>query len=282
MKQKTIDMVSEWLYDSKFGRFVVENVLKKEATNRWVGRFFDTELSALLIDYFVKEQGININEFAVPEGGYKTFNNFFHRKFKEGARPFFENPNELFSPAEGKVFAYEEINPNQLFQIKGRYFNLDDLVKDNVLDKYGGGEMITIRLAPRDFHCFHFVDDGEITNFKEIGGDYYTVDRPGLLNVLNLFCQNRRDVTYIKTENFGDLIYVEVGATFVGSIKQKGSVGEAVERGKEKGYFKFGASTVILMLEKGKVKLRDDLVKNTRRSIETEIKLGEELGYKLK
>jgi phosphatidylserine decarboxylase len=88
---------------------------------------------------------------------------------------------------------------------------------------------------------------------------------------------NKRSITEIKNPVFGSIIISEVGATMVGSIVQTYN-NLNVQKGKEKGYFKFGGSTVVLIFEKDKVKFDNDLVKNSTKNLETTIKFGEQIG----
>ncbi|MDY4543735.1 MAG: phosphatidylserine decarboxylase, partial [Bacilli bacterium] len=93
--------------------------------------------------------------------------------------------------------------------------------------------------------------------------------------------QNKREWSIFKSDNFGDVIYVEVGATCVGSIIQTYTPEVKVKKGQEKGYFKFGGSTVILFFKKNTIKIDDDILKQTSLGFECKIQMGETIGEKV-
>jgi phosphatidylserine decarboxylase len=102
-----------------------------------------------------------------------------------------------------------------------------------------------------------------------------------LKKVENLFCQNKREWSVFHSDNFGDVLYVEVGATCVGSIIQTYEPGRRVNKGDEKGYFKFGGSTVILFFEPDKIKIDNDIIEQTNLGYETYVLMGEKIGEKI-
>ena len=134
-----------------------------------------------------------------------------------------------------------------------------------------------IRLAPVDYHRFHFPVSGNISVNKKIDGDYYSVNPFALRKKAEIFCLNKREYSILSNPLFGDVVIAEVGATMVGSIIQtfKGSY---VNKGMEKGYFKFGGSTVVLLFEKSKIHIDKDLLTNTANGYETTVKMGERIG----
>lgn len=96
-----------------------------------------------------------------------------------------------------------------------------------------------------------------------------------------LFCENKREYSIFNTKNFDDILYVEVGATFVGSIIQTYKPRSQINKGDEKGYFKFGGSTVILFIKENKVLLDEDILEQSSLGIETQVYMGEKIGIKL-
>ena len=95
----------------------------------------------------------------------------------------------------------------------------------------------------------------------------------------NYFKRNSRVYTTLHTENFGDVIHVEVGATLVGRIRNR--VATEFNRGDEKGYFEFGGSTIVLLIKKGVVELDEDIVRNSQNGNETQVKIGSKIGKKI-
>lgn len=138
-----------------------------------------------------------------------------------------------------------------------------------------------IRLAPIDYHRFHFPADGEISESKLIDGVYYSVSTYAIKKNFRILCENKREYSILKTKKFGDIAMFEVGATMVGGIKQSYKSNSYVKKGEEKGYFYFGGSTCVLVFERGKVKIDEDLLENTKKGIETKVYMGEKIGISL-
>ncbi len=118
-------------------------------------------------------------------------------------------------------------------------------------------------------------------SINEIKGDYYYVNPIALERITHLYCQNKRVITRTNTDNFDEILYLEIGATFVGSIFQNHDKEDYVKKGEEKGYFTFGGSTVVIFIKKGKLKIDKDLLKNTKENVETKIFMGEKIGVKI-
>ena len=138
-----------------------------------------------------------------------------------------------------------------------------------------------IRLAPIDYHRFHFPCDGIISESKLINGDYYSVSTHAIKKNFRILCENKREFSILKTKNFGEIAMFEVGATMVGGIKQSYQPNTSIKKGEEKGYFYFGGSTCVLVFEKGKIRIDRDLVENTKKGIETKVYMGEKIGEAL-
>jgi len=149
-----------------------------------------------------------------------------------------------------------------------------------VYNLYNGGTCLIFRLCPTDYHRFHFIDDGVCSNTTKIKGHYYSVNPIALKSINKLFCQNKREWSIFHSDNFGDVIYMEVGATCVGSIIQSYSPNSKIKKGTEKGYFKFGGSTVILFFKKDTIKIDEDLLHQTQLGFETSVFMGEKIGLK--
>ena len=133
-----------------------------------------------------------------------------------------------------------------------------------------------------DYHRYCYCADGVKSHNRKINGILHTVN-PVVNNYLPVFKENSREYCMIRTEQFGDIIQMEVGALMVGKISNLHTEGGVkVTKGEEKGYFEFGGSTILLLLEKDKVKLCDDLLKNTREVFETKLLQGSVLGESLK
>jgi len=235
----------------------------------------DRTSSAKWIYPFIEDFDIDMS--GAQEQEFKNFNDFFTRKLKDNARPIDTSFNIVVSPADGKILAYADIS-NSDFIIKGFRFDVSSFLDNAVLaQKYRDGALLIFRLAPVDYHRFHFPVSGNLTSNKKIDGDYYSVNPLALRKKAEIFCLNKREYAIISSSLFGDVIMAEVGATMVGSIVQT-YTGSSVKKGEEKGYFKFGGSTVVILFEKSKINIDKDLLINTARGHETAVKMGERIG----
>ncbi|HNW57358.1 MAG TPA: phosphatidylserine decarboxylase [Bacteroidales bacterium] len=264
-----------WLYYNPIGEATLWTLAKRKLVSSVYGKMMDRTSSAKRIHPFIED--FNIDMSSVREQEYKNFNDFFTRKLKDNARPVDTSLNIVISPADGKIMAYADIS-NSDFIIKGFRFDIPSFLDNPVLaQKYNEGTLIIIRLAPVDYHRFHFPVSGNLTPNKKIEGDYYSVNPFALRKKAEIFFLNKREYTIISNPLFGDVIMAEVGATMVGSIVQTYTE-NSVKKGEEKGYFKFGGSTVVLLFEKSKIDIDKDILINTANGYETAVKMGERIG----
>lgn len=276
------DKYLEWTYSSPIGVKLLELFIKKKLFTKLYGQFCDSSLSKKNIQKFIDEFNIDEKHFKHPKSTYVNFNNFFTRELVDEARPIDPNPYVLISPADGRLLAYDNIDINSLVQVKGFTYSLKELIKNDTLaESFSEGICLIFRLAPIDYHRFHFVDDGVCEKTHKIPGKYYSVNPIALNKIPKLFCENKREYSLFKSNNFSSLLYVDVGATCVGSIIQTYTPDKKVKKGEEKGYFKFGGSTVILFLQKGKATIDSDIIEQTKMGFESKVNMGERIGVKL-
>ena len=260
-----------WLYNNPVGEFSLYTMVKRKFVSSIYGVMMDSEKSADKIASFVEEYGIDLSIAEKKE--FSSFNDFFTRKLKKGARTVDRRPYVLVSPGDGKIMAYADASKAD-FIVKGSRFNVQRFLGDSILaKKYSAAGIVILRLCPTDYHRYHFPVNGRVSFSTIIDGDYYSVNPIALREKLDVFIENKREYVLISTRQFGDVIMAEVGATMVGSIIQTYDGDEAVKGG-EKGYFKFGGSTVVLLFEKGKALIDKDLLENTQNNLETEVKMG--------
>lgn len=272
----------KFLYYNPLGELPLNLVVKKKFLTEYYGKKMDKPESVKKIPSFIEQADINIAEAKKRVEEFKSFNDFFYRELKEGARTVDYRENVLASPADGKILAFENLDIEKEFYIKGDKFTLEEFFADKGLaNKYKDGVFMIIRLAPIDYHRFHFPADGEISESKLIDGVYYSVSTHAIKKNFRILCENKREYSILKTEKFGDIAMFEVGATMVGGIKQSYKSNSYVKKGEEKGYFYFGGSTCVLIFEKGKVKIDEDLLENTKKGIETKVYMGEKIGISL-
>ncbi len=264
-----------WLYYNPLGELSLNTLVKRKFVSDLYGWLMDTKWSAKKIEPFVKEYNIDLS--IAQKQHFDSFNDFFIRKLKPGARPIDTAGNVVISPGDGKVLAYQDISDRD-FIIKGYRFDVRSyLDNDSLANLYKGGSMVVVRLCPTDYHRFHFPLDGSVSPNVKINGSLYSVSPIALRRMADIFLLNKREYVILANRRFGEVIVSEVGANMVGSIVQTYH-GNEVQKGEEKGYFKFGGSTVVMFFKKGTVKIDEDLLKNTDKGLETQVKMGEHIA----
>ena len=258
------------IYENPLGGASLLWLVKRKALSRLYGLYCRTPLSAKGIPKFIEKYDVDMTGC---HGSYKNFAQFFARE-KSGVE-FPKETSALGSPCEGLVSVFPDIKPEQIIAAKGAHFSLAELFADEELARaYEGGTMVSIRLTPAHYHRMHFFDNGTVTATRMIKGDLYSVSPLALKRVLRLYCRNKRALIQFSTENFGDVVLVEVGATFVGSIVHCFQEGQEVQRGELASYFKPGGSLVLMFLKKGAFAPDPNLILRTIDGIETKISIG--------
>jgi phosphatidylserine decarboxylase len=266
----------KFIFTNPLGLLPLHLVVKRKFLSILFGKQMNKKSSARRIQQFVEDFNINMNESILKVTEFKTFNDFFYRKLKSISRPIMDG---LVSPADGKALVFEQVSHMDEFFVKGKKFTLDKFLQDNDLaNTYEDASLVIIRLAPNDYHRYHFPYDGVISSTEIIDGFYYSVSPFAVKENVSIFCENKRSLSTLRTRDKGDILISEVGATMVGSIYQTYEPNTLITKGMEKGYFSFGGSTVILIVDSSKVKFEKDLLENTKNGFETTIKMGEKIG----
>jgi phosphatidylserine decarboxylase len=265
-------------YGTYLGRCFCELFLKWRPLSNLYGRLQNQPRSLRKIDRFIEKCRINTDEIDVPQGGYRCFNDFFTRKLKAGRRSIHPDPCTLISPADSRLLAYS-MEDNAVYPVKGVTFTVEELIADRpTASAYNGGLCLVFRLAPSDYHRFCYIDDGEHEAVNSIDGNLHSVNPVAIRSSLKIFQKNYREYCILKTKNFGEVIEIEVGALLVGKIHQNLRGGGHFFRGQEKGYFEFGASTIIMVFRSSVVVIDEDVAEYSRRGIETRVQYGSAIG----
>ena len=261
------------LYGNTLGRVLLKT-LTAPCISRAAGSFMDSRASKLLIKPFIKRSGIDTSQYVMC--GFRSYNDFFTRRIKTGKRPVDIEADHLISPCDSKLTAHK-ISRNSIFRIKGSRYRVSDLLQNEFLaNRFCGGYCLIFRLEVDDYHRYCYIDNGTKTDNTYIAGELHTVN-PIALERYNIYKRNCREYTVLHTENFGDVVQIEVGAMMVGRIVN--NHGEAsFRRGEEKGRFEFGGSTVVMLFGKDSIVLDNDILRNSAEGIETVVKLGEKIG----
>ncbi len=273
VKNDTQDKALAFLYQTRIGRGML-SVLIKPRISIVAGKFLDSSTSRWIIGPFMKKSGIDLSEYEMSD--YRSFNEFFTRKIKPECRKIDWEKTHLIAPCDSKLSVYP-ISQGSRFVIKDTEYSMESLLRSRKLAKhYEGGQLLVFRLAVDDYHRYCYVDDGLKSKNYRIPGVFHTVN-PLANDVYPIYKENTREFSILKSQNFGRILMMEVGALLVGRIVNYHERKE-VKRGEEKGRFEFGGSTVILCLEKNRAVIDEDILLNTSRGIETIVKMGEKIG----
>lgn len=261
------------LYGTVCGRVILK-ALTAPAVSKAAGVFMDSWLSVPLIKRFIKSSGIDTSQYVMKK--FRSYNEFFTRRVKRGMRPIDRMPSHFISPCDSKLTVYK-IGKSSVFRIKGSRYRVSDLIQNDFLAKrYEGGYCMIFRLEVDDYHRYCYIDSGTKTENTFINGELHTVN-PIALEHYNIYKRNCREYTVLHTENFGDVVQVEVGAMMVGRIVNRHGAAEVV-RGEEKGKFEFGGSTIVLLVQDDMIRIDDDILRNSAENIETVVKYGEKVA----
>ena len=281
----------KFLYETIIGRMILKG-LTAPGLSRAVGHFLDTKPSKIFIKSFVRNNGINLDDYYSE--GFTCFNDCFCRRVKEDRRPVDMNPSSLIAPCDGLLSAYR-ITDGLVIPVKQSRYSVADLLGASSIDpkiseevsseaeklarEFDGGLCLVFRLCVDNYHRYHYFDNGSKGRNIFIPGKLHTV-RPIALRNRPVFTENAREYTVMETENFGKAVQIEVGAMFVGKIANNHEE-HTFKRGEEKGCFLYGGSTVILLLKKNAAKLDDIYLANTNSDVETPVKMGQKIGKRI-
>ncbi|MEM7553225.1 MAG: archaetidylserine decarboxylase [Cyanobacteria bacterium P01_A01_bin.84] len=255
------------------------NLILNHAVICWLhSKWQDSKGSCKNIEKFAGKYKINLEEIELPISDYPNFNAFFSRRLRVGARDFKKPENILIAPADGKIIVYPDLGIINSIPVKGKHIAIAEILDNTkIANLYQNGSALVIRLSPSDYHRFHFIDDGFALNTRKIKGKYHSVNPIALATVPDIYCRNKRVLTEFHSNNSGHIIYIEVGAFCIGTIIQTFVPGK-VYKGQEKGYFKYGGSTIILLFETGIIKFDKDLIIDSTNDLEIQVKAGDKIG----
>ncbi len=270
------DGALRFAYETLLGRTLWPVLFGSRAVSAILGHYYDSPRSKSKVAALANLPGCEPAEAEKPWTEYPSFNAFFTRRLKAGARPLGEG---LMSPADGRLLIYPNASLDVAFPLKGARRTLRQVLalsKDEYLP-FAALDIVVVRLAPVDYHRYHFPTDCTVNGSpRVIRGKYHSVNPIALLRYPDVYADNERQITRCEA-SWGTFFIIEVGAFGVGTIKQT-FVSQTPRKGDEKGYFKFGGSTVILALPAGKVTFDADLLAHSKEGIETRVRANERIG----
>lgn len=254
-------------------RFAVlpQYLLPKQALTALAGKIAQApggRVTTWLITWFVRRYGVNLGEAANPDpASYATFNDFFTRALKDGARPLVQA--DLICPVDGTISQFGRIDGQQIIQAKGHHYSSSALLAGDaaLAAQFDNGYFATLYLSPRDYHRIHMPCDGVLRRMLYVPGDLFSVNPTTARGVPGLFGRNERVVCVFDSAR-GPWVLVLVGATIVGSMatvwhgvvnaKRTGQMQQwgyetksiKLKQGEELGRFLLG-STVVMLFPRG-------------------------------
>jgi phosphatidylserine decarboxylase len=268
-----------WLYNTGAGRVARTPLFRRRWASRLYGALQRRPASRGRIAGFVEAMNIDMSESLRRPDEFESFADFFTREIDLARRPIDLDPATCVAPCDGRMLAYQAVEPRQSFRIKRHLFDLERCLGDAALARrFAGGSLTVSRLALRDYHHFHFPVAGVAGQPRAIPGGYDAGGPYSLRRLIPFFSENFRMVTTIESERFGLVAMIEVGALTVGAIVQRCAPGVRVEKGARKGWFDLGGSTIAMLFEPGVITLDADLLDGTSREIETLVRMGERIG----
>lgn len=269
-------------------------LLPKQALTTLAGKFASARLGGLttsVIRWFVGRYNVNMAEAANPDiASYTSFNDFFTRALKPGARPLAQA--DLICPVDGAISQFGPIAKDQVFQAKGHTYSTTALVGGDAAAaaRFDNGHFATLYLSPRDYHRIHMPCAGELRRMVHVPGDLFSVNPTTARGVPGLFARNERVVCFFESAQ-GPFVLVLVGATIVGSMATvwHGQVNPprtgvlrqwdyapgqvSLQKGDEMGRFLLG-STVVMLFPQGPLQF------NPQWSPTRPIQLGEAMAQR--
>lgn len=247
-------------------------------------------VSRWLIDTVTRRFDVDLGEAADPDPrSYPTFNRFFTRALRAGARTPDPDPRALLMPADGRISQLGSIEGDRIFQAKGQGFTTAELLGDpQAAAAFADGRFATVYLSPRDYHRVHMPWTGTLRETVHVPGRLFSVGPDAVRRVPRLFARNERLVCHFDTD-FGPMCLVMVGALLVSGVetvwsgeeiprygdrittKDYRGQGIVLERFAEMARFNYG-STVIVLLPRGVAELSADL------AAESPVRLGQRLA----
>lgn len=269
-----------FMYYTPIGAMVRHAVLRTRLFSGLYGKLNRSQRSARKIQRFIRTYDIDTSDLDRPVESFHSFNDFFTRRLKDGARPIDLSPARLISPADARVIKYE-LRKNIVFPIKGRSFSLDALLeRPDMARDFADGTVVVLRLAPFDYHRFCYIDDARVGVAWTVGRFFEAVHPYAIWAHAKSFTVNVRDCCLLHTQHFGDVLHVDVGALGVGGITQFDQSGSSVSRGQEKGLFSLGGSTIALVFKRDVIVMDADIEENSTNGIETLVRYGEGIGFR--
>jgi phosphatidylserine decarboxylase len=280
------------LFEKLFG--LLQLILPHHLLSRLVGTLARSEtpwIKTVFINTFLKKFAIDMKEAEIEDPDlYPTFNAFFTRALKDGARPICTDPDSIVSPADGAISQLGRIRGSDVLQAKGQYFSLFELVggDSELASEFINGHFATVYLSPKDYHRVHMPASGTLREMIYVPGRLFSVNQATTRQIPDLFARNERAVCVFDSDH-GPFVVILVGAMIVAGIetvfagqvtplartvtRTRYPARDAIhlEKGDELGRFLLG-STAILLFPEGKAEFLQGL------TADSPVRMGQKIG----
>ena len=268
-----MDKILNFLYGTVPGRILLKG-LTARPVSKAAGAFMDSAFSIPLIRPFVRKNGIRLEDFF--SDSLRCFNDCFSRRIRPELRPVDPSPDALVAPCDGLLSVYP-IQKDTVIPAKQSMYTINDLLGgDPAAARFEGGVCLVFRLFVNHYHRYCYPDGGRPLRSGFIPGELHTV-RPIALGQLPVFVRNCREYALLETDHLGTVAQIEVGAMLVGKIANHPAP-ERFERGDEKGMFLYGGSTVILLIEPGRIHIPKEAFALSAEEREIPVCMGERIA----
>lgn len=228
-------------------RMLIE-LTNQKWSSRLIRKYANSKLSRSIIPLYQRHFRINIDDYQVPEDGYRNLHEFFTRDIKVERRPIAIGDEQVISPVDGAIEDYGIIDDKKCIYAKEKPYALEDLlVEQQLVEKYKSGYYLVIYLSPSNYHKIHCPFTGTITLRESHGERSYPVNKWGLQYGKQPLSCNFRVITEISYQENKSYMLGKIGAMFVNTIEVTNAK-QSLEKGEEFAYFSFG-STVILLFQ---------------------------------
>ena len=259
-----------FLYHTPVGRLLLKPLCARPIS-QLCGCLMDSPLSKPLIAPFVRKNGVRLEDFF--SDNFRCFNDCFTRRIRPELRPVDASPDALVAPCDGLLSVYP-IRKGTVIPAKQSMYSIGDLLGgDPVAAHFEGGTALVFRLCVNHYHRYCYPDGGRLLRSAFIPGELHPV-RPIALEQLPVFVRNCREYALLETDHLGMVAQIEVGAMLVGKIVNHPAP-ERFERGDEKGMFLYGGSTVILLIEPGRIDIPEEAFALSAEEREIPVCMGE-------
>jgi phosphatidylserine decarboxylase len=257
-----------FFYGTAFGRFILKTLFMVLRLDRVAVKFLWSRFSRPMVKRFVKKNGIDLTDEEIKS--FRSYRELFIRVRQNV--PMDMEKGHLISPCDGWLSAFP-IDEESRFAIKGSLYGISDFLKDEELAKnYLGGLCLVFRLCASDYHHYCYIDNGKQGENHPSPGKLHSV-QPIACEKYPVFVLNKRSWCVLDTENFGPVVQCEIGALIVGGIVNH-KENEAFKKGEEKGRFELSGSTIVLLLEKDRVELKPEILKELEDAEEVRVLQG--------